>query len=320
MSDAILSPEELEAIQKATGGNKPPVISAPSTDVEVSPIALIADDREGERARPRALGIGNRWAPALAARLKRAFNLELEVTVEGAEMADGSYVVREMPSTWCRALLVEGGKQTLCVQVGGPLVEVVAAILLGAKMDEDEEPPAEDRAPSQVARKLFARGGQIILSSLLEVWRDEDSRHLEPIADLARSEALCRHMAEHDPIIVVTIQVEAPVAGRIRLIGPPDAFLSPKPIHAAPTVPREVIASVIGGVGVDLVVELGGASLPMRQVKTLAPGALIKLDRSMSEPVPVRCEGVVKARGQVISQNGNFAVEVVSLVDGDSEE
>ena len=321
MSDAILSPEELEAIQKATGGRKPPAISAPSTDLEVSPVALIADDREGERARPRALAIANRWAPAIAARLKRAFNLELEVQVEGAEMTDGNFVVREMTTCWSRALEVEGGKQTLCVQVGGPLVEVVAAILLGAKMDEDSgEPPAEDRAPSQVARKIFTRGGQLFLGSLVDLWRDEDPRPLAPVMDAAKSEALCRKMAEHDPVIVATIVVEAPVPGRIRLIGPHDAFLSPKPVHAAPSVPREVIASVLGGVGVELVVELGGARLPMRQVKTLSPGALIKLDRGMSEPVPIRCEGVIKARGQVISQNGNFAVEIVSLANGASEE
>ena len=320
MSDAILSPEELEAIQKATGaGRRSAVISAPS-DVEVTPVALIADDREGERARPRALAIANRWAPALAARLKRAFSLDLDVQVEGADVADGSYAVKELGTSWCRGLTVAGGKLPLIVAVGGPIVEVVAAILLGAKLDEDAEPPAEDRAPSAVARKIFTRGGRMMLASLLEVWREDDHRHLEVIDDPAESERRIRRYGDSDAVIVVTLNVETPVAGRIRIIGTPDAFIAPRPAGSVQSVPRGVVLDVLGGINMELVVELGGARIPMRDVKRLAPGTLIKLDRSMSEPVPIRCDGVVKARGQVISQNGNFAVEIVDLVRGNSED
>jgi flagellar motor switch protein FliN/FliY len=319
VSDAILSPEELEAIQRATGGARRSAVITP-TDVEVTPIALIADDREGERARPRALAVANRWAPALAARLKRAFNLDLEFQVEGADVADGAYVAKELGNTWCRALTVAGGKLPLVVSVGGPLVEVVAAILLGAKLDEDAEPPPEERAPSAMARKVFTRGGRMMLASLLEVWREDDHRHLEVIDDLGESERRLRAYSDGDAVIVVTLSVESPVAGRVRLVGTPEAFIAPRPVGSVQSVPRAVVLDVLGGIAMELVVELGGARIPMRDVKRLAPGTLIKLDRSMSEPVPVRCDGVVKARGQVISQNGNFAVEIVDLVRGTLEE
>lgn len=296
------------------------MIAPPDSDLEVSPIALIADDREGERARPRALAIANRWAPLLTSRLKRAFNLELEISVEEAAVTDGSFLLRDLPMTWNRCVLVDGGKELLIVSVGGPLVEVIAAILLGAKMDGDQEPPPEDRAPSPVAKKVFSRGGKMVVSSLLEIFRDEDHRPLQTLETAEASETRWRQLSDSDPIIVTTLKVASPVAGQIRVIGTPEAFVAPRPMQASPTVPREAIADVLSGVAVELSVELGGACLPMRQVKSLAPGVLVKLDRSMSEPVPVRCGGVLKARGQVISQNGNFAVEIVSLVRGNSED
>ncbi len=310
----------MEAITKATSGKKASAIAAPSSDLEVSPIALIADDREGERARPRALAIANRWAPLLTQRLKRAFNLDLEVAVDEAAVTDGSYLARDLPSTWNRSILVDGGKELLIVSVGGPLVEVVAAVLLGAKMDDDQEPPAEDRAPSPVAKKIFSRGGKMVISSLLEVIRDEDHRPFETLETAEASENRWRKLSESDPIIVTTLKVESPVAGSVRIIGTPEAFVAPRPVQSAPAVPPAVIADVLGKVHVELSVELGGATMPMRDLRGLGPGTLIKLDRTMSEPVPVRCEGALKARGQVISQNGNFAVEIVALVQGNSEE
>lgn len=310
----------MEAIQKATSGKRAPVISSPSSDLEVSPIALIADDREGERARPRAVAIANRWAPVLAKRLKRAFNLELEVSVEEAAVTDGTYVSRELPMTWSRCILVDGGKELLIVSVGGPLVEVIAAVLLGATMDEDEAPLPEDRAPSPVAKKIFGKGGKMVVASLIDVFREEDHRPVEVLETAAASERRWRQLSETDPIIVTTLKSEGPVAGTIRVIGTPEAFLAPEPVHVAPEVPREAIAEVLAGVCVELIVELGGASIPMREVKSLTAGTLIKLDRSMTEPVPVRCGGVVKARGQIINQDGNFAVEIVSLVKDGAEE
>ena len=320
MTDAILSPEELEAIQKATtGGRRSAVITSPS-EVEVTPVALIADDREGELARPRALAIANRWAPALAARLKRAFNLDVEIQVEGADVADGSYATKELQTSWCRGVTVAGGKLPLVVSVGGALVEVIAAILLGAKLDDDTEPVAEDRNPSPAARKIFTKGGRMMLATLLEAWREDDHRHIEVIDDATESERRIRAYGEGDAVIVVSLNVESPVAGRIRIIGTPEAFIAPRPVTASQTVPRAVVLDVLGGISMELVVELGGARIPMRDVKRLAPGTLIKLDRSMSEPVPIRCDGVVKARGQVISQNGNFAVEIVDLIRGTSED
>lgn len=320
MSDGLLSAAERDAIQKATTGKKPPVIARPDSMPDATPIALIADDREGERARPRALALANRWAPLISSRVKRAFNLDLEVAVEEAAVSDGSYLSRDLPTAWSRCLSIDAGKELMIVSVGGPLVEVVAAILLGAKMDEEEEPLPEDRAPSPVAKKIFTRGGKLVIGALLELFREDDPRPIETIEDANASEKRWRELSDSDPLIVTTLKVEAPVAGTIRLIGTPEAFVPPRLEKSGPTVPRHVIADALANVRVDLVVELGGARLPMREVRGLGPGSLIKLDRSMSEPVPVRCSGVEKARGQVISHNGNFAVEIVSLVHGDAED
>lgn len=69
-----------------------------------------------------------------------------------------------------------------------------------------------------------------------------------------------------------------------------------------------------GDVAVNLSVELGRTDLPLRDVLALGEGSVVALNRLTDELLDVTANGRVIARGEVVSQNGRFALRIVSLV------
>ena len=69
-----------------------------------------------------------------------------------------------------------------------------------------------------------------------------------------------------------------------------------------------------GDVTVRLSVELGRTDMPLREVLALGEGSVVPLDRLTDELLDVTANGRVVARGEVIAQDGRFALRIVSLV------
>jgi flagellar motor switch protein FliN/FliY len=67
-------------------------------------------------------------------------------------------------------------------------------------------------------------------------------------------------------------------------------------------------------------VELGRARLPIADLLRLGPGAMVELNRIAAEPVDVRVNGKLVARGEVVVVNERYAVRITELMStGDSE-
>lgn len=74
-----------------------------------------------------------------------------------------------------------------------------------------------------------------------------------------------------------------------------------------------------GDVAVRLSVELGRADMPLKDVLALSEGSVVSLNRLTDELLDVTANGRIVARGEVIAQDGRFALRIVSLVgDGDN--
>ena len=67
-------------------------------------------------------------------------------------------------------------------------------------------------------------------------------------------------------------------------------------------------------IGVELTVELGRTRMPIRDVLALGPGALVALDTLAGEPVNLRVNGTLIARGDLVVVDGNYGVRVIELV------
>lgn len=69
-----------------------------------------------------------------------------------------------------------------------------------------------------------------------------------------------------------------------------------------------------GDVTVRLSVELGRTEIPLKEVLALAEGSVIPLNRLTDELLDVTANGRIIARGEVIAQDGRFALRIVNLV------
>lgn len=64
-----------------------------------------------------------------------------------------------------------------------------------------------------------------------------------------------------------------------------------------------------------LTAELGRRKLSIAEVLKLNGGAILELDRSVSEPVDVMVQGVLLARGEVVVVEDRFAIRIKEIVD-----
>ena len=77
---------------------------------------------------------------------------------------------------------------------------------------------------------------------------------------------------------------------------------------------QEVNLNLILDVAVTLALEVGRASMPVRDLLQLAPGAVVELDRLAGEPLDVLVNGVRIARGEVVVVNEKFGIRLTEVV------
>ncbi len=73
-----------------------------------------------------------------------------------------------------------------------------------------------------------------------------------------------------------------------------------------------------GDVTVRLSVELGRTDMPLKDVLALGEGSIVPLDRLTDELLEVTANGRVVAHGEVVAQDGRFALRIVSMAGDDS--
>jgi flagellar motor switch protein FliN len=87
-------------------------------------------------------------------------------------------------------------------------------------------------------------------------------------------------------------------------------------MNAATTIIADGPAALglLAQVPVRLSVEVGAASLRLRDVLALEEGGVIELDRQADEPLDIKVNGTLIARGEIIVTDGRFGVRLVEIV------
>jgi flagellar motor switch protein FliN len=67
-------------------------------------------------------------------------------------------------------------------------------------------------------------------------------------------------------------------------------------------------------VPVTITARLGQVTLPIGEVLTLGPGAVLELDRDVTQPVELTVRGMIFARGEVVVVDDHFAIRIKELV------
>ena len=74
--------------------------------------------------------------------------------------------------------------------------------------------------------------------------------------------------------------------------------------------------NLVMDIPVSLSVELGQTQLEVRDVLNLAAGSVVELNRPQEEPVDIRINGRLIARGEIVLVKNNLAVKVSELIAG----
>lgn len=72
-------------------------------------------------------------------------------------------------------------------------------------------------------------------------------------------------------------------------------------------------------VPMQVTVELGSKSMPLEAILNLGPGATIELDKANGEPLDIKVNGVLIARGEAVIVNERFGVRIVSVTSHAAE-
>ena len=81
-----------------------------------------------------------------------------------------------------------------------------------------------------------------------------------------------------------------------------------------PNVTEEKTLDILLDVVVKVTVQLGSVQLPMREVLELAPGAVLQLSQSASDPVGLYVNDKLVAYGEVVVIEDNFGIKITELV------
>jgi flagellar motor switch protein FliN/FliY len=72
--------------------------------------------------------------------------------------------------------------------------------------------------------------------------------------------------------------------------------------------------AAVHGVDIDIVAVLGTADLKISQILQLGRGAVVELDRLIGEPVDIRAERQLVARGEVVVVEDRLAIQLTEVV------
>jgi len=307
-----LDPQELAAIRAAIQESSDGSFTPPPIDEEVHPLALIADDRAAQQARPASTKIATRWARLISRPLRHLIGFEPEIHVMPADTIDGASLRDDMLTMWHETVSPDGRPGSALVGVRGSMIEALAARLLGGGKEE----AMEDRAPSATALRLFSPVGRMLADGLRDAWAQEQQCEVATLRDPVRIELAERALTDADVVIKVGLALRGEVTGNLVCVAKPETFVAPPtPVEAVPA-PPGAIEDALGAVEVELRVAFGSARLTMHQLENLAVGSVIPLGQFIDDPLEIECAGVVKGHGRAVVHRGVLGVEVVDPAVG----
>lgn len=85
------------------------------------------------------------------------------------------------------------------------------------------------------------------------------------------------------------------------------------PINEVSASPVQNSMDLLLDIDLELSVELGRASIPVRDVLNMGPGSIVELDKLAGEPVDILINGKYIAKGEVVVVDDHFGVRVTEI-------
>lgn len=122
----------------------------------------------------------------------------------------------------------------------------------------------------------------------------------------------------------VPVDATVPVASVAGGVAPGASAAAPTAGAAAPPRPLYAVSSadrldLLGNIEMDVTAELGRTRMPVRQLLSLTPGALVELDKTAGSPVDLLVNGTLIARGEVVVIDEEFGIRISEIVEPPAE-
>jgi flagellar motor switch protein FliM len=267
---------------------------------------------EGGRAR-QALQILDHEAPVFATAIRRAVPCFVRRDVVVAAAPSRLATLAELMGGFDRPAFIT----PLALEPGGAraylVFDAMATVallegLLGGSLDEPPAPPTQLTAPQ---RALLGRVAETVVQTLssalsarfgVKLNRMPGGGDEPPAGSAGVSTALC-----------LLELGEGGRLGHVALLLPSDVLTNSN--APAPNAgPDARVAALLGGVELDVVVELGRVSVKLDQLTALRPGDTLRLDTPVEGAVSVRAGSRAVFEGQPTTQRGQLAVRVLGRV------
>lgn len=108
-------------------------------------------------------------------------------------------------------------------------------------------------------------------------------------------------------------QISSPAGSAAVSEAHPVEFPQASRARAAAALPLERFADV----NIEISVEIGRVTMPIGELLQLGEGAVVELNRSVSEPVDVMAQGVRIASGEVVVIEDRFAVRITEIASAE---
>src|SRR5215469_17534048 len=75
----------------------------------------------------------------------------------------------------------------------------------------------------------------------------------------------------------------------------------------------ENVVDLLSDIELDATLQFGSREMALQEILELGPGAVVELNREVSEPVDLVIGDRIVARGEVVVVSGNFALRVTEV-------
>jgi flagellar motor switch protein FliM len=309
--EPLLSPEEVKAILETSNYQRHLGLrTAPE------PIDLLACDRMVAQMLP-ALSVGYvRLSETLRKVLTSTLRMKIEVRDEVPEILTGRGLSRVTERSACMIAMsttVLGQERGYSMLILDPTITyTVIERVFGSSSGGSTT--AASRPPTTLEQRMLMRTLSATIDAL--------NRTLEPPgafqfrADRVESTLeLVPGFAPDTTVLHIPFALKIGEQSANMSLAMPTSILDPlRPLLCAPlneSLTRDVeLPNLIKRVPVQLSVELGRTSLPLRDVLNLEVGMVLSLDKHPADELAVQIESVVKFHGFPVHDNGAIAIEI----------
>jgi flagellar motor switch protein FliM len=100
---------------------------------------------------------------------------------------------------------------------------------------------------------------------------------------------------------------------KIKLIKPAESSAESEGRMEIMNEANPIVAEALSKAGITISVELGRTSKPIKEILSLGEGSIVELDRLSGEPVDIKANGVLIAKGEVVVIDENFGVRITEI-------